>query len=54
MPESPRYYISKGRMEEGEKVIRRIAWFNRKKPPSVSMMCAGHGMDPTCTLSYYY
>ena len=36
MPESARYYVSKGKIEKGEKVIKRIAWFNGKKPPSVS------------------
>ncbi len=39
MPESPRYYVSKGKIEKGEKVIRWIAWLNRKKPPSVSVYC---------------
>ena len=37
VPESARFYVVHGKTEEAEKVIRRLAWFNRRPVPKVIM-----------------
>ena len=41
VPESARYYVSHGKIEKGEKVIKHVARLNFKSPPVVSYSGVG-------------
>ncbi len=38
VPESARYYLVKGKTEQVQKVIERIAFYNCKKPPKCKIV----------------